>query len=38
MPPSPQEVITDQLFAGDVQLATALQPPVLVAEETLELV
>ena len=33
-----EEVITDQLFTGDVQLTTALQPLVLGAEETLELV
>lgn len=32
-----EEIIVDQLFTGDVQLTTALQPLVLAAEETLAL-
>jgi hypothetical protein len=32
-----EEIAVDQLFTGDVQLATALQPLVLAAEETLAL-
>ena len=32
-----EEIVVDQLFTGDVQLTTALQPLVLAAEESLEL-
>ena len=32
-----EEIVVDQLFTGDVQLTTALQPLILAAEETLEL-
>jgi len=32
-----EEIVVDQLFTGDVQLTTALQPLVLAAEQTLEL-
>ena len=32
-----EEIVVDQLFPGDVQLTTALQPLVLAAEQTLEL-
>jgi hypothetical protein len=31
-----EEIVVDQLFTGDLQLTTALQPLVLAAEETLE--